>query len=193
MPKIVNHDERREGIARAAVMVIAERGLESTKLTDIGRLAGVTTGSITHYFEDKDAVLVAALGVAYDMMFENMAKVAKRSNYSLFEILAEALPTSSKSRSAMAVWLAFWSRSVAQASIADQQQDFHNRWHEIVRVELLKYYQKRNVDIPDDLDDVCEGLTAQINGLIIRSLVDPKKWPKRRLHKALERYIDLNL
>jgi AcrR family transcriptional regulator len=65
MPKIVNHEKRRTTIAQAAVVVITEQGLESTKLLDIAGLAGMTTGAITHFFTDKDAVLMAALEMAY--------------------------------------------------------------------------------------------------------------------------------
>ena len=76
MPKIVDHDKRRFTIAQAAVTVIAEQGLEATKLSDIARLAGMTTGSVSHYFSGKDAVLMAALEMSYDMMFADMAEVS---------------------------------------------------------------------------------------------------------------------
>lgn len=189
MPKIVNHDKRRISIARAAAQVIAERGLEATKLSDIGRSAGVTTGAISHYFDDKDAVLLAALDIAYDLMFDNMSQVAKQADYSLFEILAEALPTTPKSRRAMAVWLAFWSRSIAEPVVARQQMTFHKRWLEKVKEELIKHYQRKGKNPPVELDELCEGVTAQINGLIIRGLVDAVEWPKQRLHKALRSYL----
>lgn len=72
MPKIVDHQQRRDAIARAASKVIAHRGLEATKLTDIGKEAGVTTGAIRHYFEDKEAVLIAALEYAYTSSVKRM-------------------------------------------------------------------------------------------------------------------------
>src|SRR5690606_7429774 len=61
MPKKIDHDERRRDIARAAIAVIGEQGIDNTRLVDVARAANATTGTITHYFEDKDAVLLAAL------------------------------------------------------------------------------------------------------------------------------------
>ncbi|MBD3668977.1 MAG: TetR family transcriptional regulator, partial [Kangiella sp.] len=54
MPKKVDHKERRRAFTEAAIEVIAERGLDALRLVDVARAAGVTTGSLTHYFNDKD-------------------------------------------------------------------------------------------------------------------------------------------
>ena len=61
MPKKVDPIERRKLFAEAAISVIAEKGLENLRLVDIAREAGLTTGSLTHYFNDKDQVVAAAL------------------------------------------------------------------------------------------------------------------------------------
>ena len=189
MPKIVNHDQRRKSIAVAAAEVIANNGLESTKLTDIGRLAGVTTGAITHYFNDKDAVLTAALEVAYDIMFRRMSEVTKQPEYSVFDVLSKALPTSKKSRQAMTVWVAFWSRSITEPKVAQQQIAFHHRWHGLVNEQLVRHFGAHKQPIPDSIDDISQSLTAQINGLIIRGLVDASDWPTERQHRVLQNYL----
>jgi len=106
MPKIVDHDQRRTTIAKAAVSVIAEQGLEATKLSDIASLAGMTTGAVTHYFSDKDSVLMAALEMSYDMMFADMEHVASNEGYSFYETIVQALPITPQNRTAMAVWMA---------------------------------------------------------------------------------------
>ncbi|UTW11867.1 TetR/AcrR family transcriptional regulator [Marinobacterium rhizophilum] len=176
-------------IAQAAVAVIAEKGLEATKLTDIARLAGVTTGAVTHYFSDKDAVLTAALELAYDMMFTHMELVSASGNCSFYEIIVQALPVNDDSRTAMSVWLAFWSRSLAEPRVADQQIEFHHRWHSKVKQELILHCERLAIAIPNDLDDVCEGITAHVNGLIIRALVDASDWPEARQRKVLKTYL----
>jgi TetR/AcrR family transcriptional repressor of bet genes len=191
MPKIVDHEQRRRAIALAAVEVIAERGLEGTKLVDIARIAGVTTGAITHYFSDKDAVLMAALELAYDSMFTRMEQITNGEDYSFYEVMAQALPITKKSRKAMSVWLAFWSRSLAEPRVATRQLEFHHRWHAQVKMELEHHCKRHSMPVPDDLEEVCEGITAQINGLIIRGLVDASYWPQARLRKALKAYLTL--
>jgi TetR/AcrR family transcriptional repressor of bet genes len=189
MPKIVNHDQRRRAIAHAAVEVIAERGLEATKLVEIARIAGVTTGAITHYFNDKDAVLMAALELSYNSMFTRMERTARGVDYSFYEVMAQALPITKKGRKDMSVWLAFWSRSLAEPRIAARQLEFHDRWHTQVKMELECHCERHSKPVPEDLEEVCEGITAQMNGLIIRGLVDASYWPQARLRKALKTYL----
>jgi len=45
------------------------------------------------------------------------------------------------------------------------------------------------MQVPHDIDDLCEGITAQINGLIIRSLTEPDEWPEARQRKLLKNYL----
>jgi AcrR family transcriptional regulator len=189
MPKIVDHEQRRKTISAAAMKVIAERGLESTKLVDIARLAGVTTGAVTHYFSDKDTILMAALEMAYDTMFANMARVKEKDSYSFLDIIAEALPTTAESRTAMTVWLAFWSRSIAEPRVAEMQLEFHHRWQNIVAQELMRHCHRTQMQVPKDLDGICQSITAQVNGLIIRGLVDRPDWPASRLRICLRDYL----
>ncbi|MFT4518511.1 MAG: TetR/AcrR family bet gene transcriptional repressor [Halioglobus sp.] len=190
MPKIVDHKQRREAIAQAAVRVIADRGLEATKLVDIAQIAGVTTGAITHYFSDKDAVLMAALEVSYATMFTRMEQVTETEDYNFYEVMAQALPFSPKSRKAMSVWLAFWSRSAAESSVAKTQLEFHHRWQATVKAEVIRYCDFLSKPVPEDLEELCEGITAQVNGITVRGLVDAQDWPQARQQQALKTYLE---
>ena len=189
MPKIVDHEKRRTTIAQAAVAIIAEQGLEATKLSDIARLAGMTTGSVTHYFRDKDAVLMAALEMSYDMMFADMEHVASNEGYSFYETIVQALPITPQNRTAMAVWMAFCSRSLAVPEVGLHQTDSHYRWHNKVKQQLQLHCQRNDMQVPHEIEDMCEGITAQINGLIIRSLTEPEQWPEARQRKLLQTYL----
>ena len=61
MPKIVDRVERRAAIAAAAADAIADEGIEAVTMKGIAARAGVTTGAVTHYFDDKQEVILAAL------------------------------------------------------------------------------------------------------------------------------------
>jgi TetR/AcrR family transcriptional repressor of bet genes len=171
--------------------VIAEQGLESTKILDIASLAGMTTGAITHYFSDKDAVLMAALEMAYDMMFANMEQVASFQDHTFYDIVVQVLPITPESRTAMTVWMAFYSRSLVEPEVSRHQIATHSRWHSKVKQELVRHCERVGRPIFDDVDDVCEGITAQVNGLIIRSLTEEADWPEARQRKLLKTYLTL--
>ena len=60
MPKHVDHDLRREDLAKAAYKVIARRGLAAATMRDVSTAAGWSSGAIVHYLSSKDDLLLAA-------------------------------------------------------------------------------------------------------------------------------------
>src|SRR5512142_2273528 len=61
MPKIVDHEQRRNEIALVACRVVAEYGFDQATIVPIARQAGYTTGMVAHYFDTKQDIIVAAL------------------------------------------------------------------------------------------------------------------------------------
>ena len=54
-------DARPSEILEAALRVFAERGYRTTRLEDVGEAAGVTKGTIYHYFTNKEELLLRAI------------------------------------------------------------------------------------------------------------------------------------
>jgi len=61
MPKIVDHEEQRRIIAKAAVRWIARHGLETLSQRNVAALSGRSKGNVQHYFPDKNALMFGAL------------------------------------------------------------------------------------------------------------------------------------
>ncbi len=58
-PKVV--EDRREQIIDAAMRVFAQKGFVRATNKDVAREAGITPGLIYHYFENKEALLIAII------------------------------------------------------------------------------------------------------------------------------------
>ena len=56
MPRIVDHDARRSHVLEGAFTVFDERGYGAVSMRDLARSLGVSTGTLYHYFEGKDAL-----------------------------------------------------------------------------------------------------------------------------------------
>ena len=190
MPKIVDHDERRRSIAAAACAAIAEQGLEGATLAQVARRCKLTTGAIAHYFRDKDALLAAAMLESYRLQIERMDKHLSKPEYSLLDVLSEALPVTKTGHQLMKVWLAFWGRAVGDKMIADAQRSIHERWLQRVRGELQRGIHHNVLPAAMNVDDEAEALIAQIRGLCIRALFETKCWDRKRQLAFLERYLN---
>jgi AcrR family transcriptional regulator len=62
-------DERPNEILDAALAVFAERGYRNTRLEHVGEAAGVTKGTIYHYFANKEDLLLRAIDHRRDEAF----------------------------------------------------------------------------------------------------------------------------
>src|SRR4030095_4840204 len=58
--KSVEHEERRELLAAAALRVIMRDGIAGLTVREVAKEAGFTTGALTHYFHSKDHLLIEA-------------------------------------------------------------------------------------------------------------------------------------
>ena len=70
MPKIVNHEARREELVEATWRVIARAGMVGATMREIAREAGVSTGILAHYFTDKEDLLGFALRLSHRRIYE---------------------------------------------------------------------------------------------------------------------------
>ena len=61
MPKIVDHDAQRERFAVAAMRLMARHGLEGVTMRAVAAEAQLSYGSLFHYFDSKDALLLHAV------------------------------------------------------------------------------------------------------------------------------------
>ncbi|MCB9663835.1 MAG: TetR/AcrR family transcriptional regulator [Alphaproteobacteria bacterium] len=57
MPKVVNHDEVRARLLDAGFRLLVEEGYAHATMRRLAAAAGVSTGSLYHYFPDKQAIL----------------------------------------------------------------------------------------------------------------------------------------
>jgi len=178
MPKIVDHEERRRAIASAAVDAIASNGLSGVKLTDIGRMAGVTTGSIAHYFSDKDAVLAAALEEVCTRLF---IQIGQPDNPPTVAEIASALPVNDEKRKEWKVWLAYWGRAPHVPALAQIHR---------------QYYAEIETAVAEDMEGIhpdphmaAAAIIAAVDGIGTRATLEPDLWPEARQVALLDQLI----
>jgi AcrR family transcriptional regulator len=134
MPKVVDHAVRRAELVDAAWRVIAGEGLEAATMRRIAEAAGCTTGRVTHYFDSKDDVLVAALREVHRRAGERMIRHIGGADVAtvLLEVLLEALPVDQDRQLEWKVWLAFWDRAAADERLRHEQEQRYAEWRSLL-------------------------------------------------------------
>ncbi|MFO0594639.1 MAG: TetR family transcriptional regulator C-terminal domain-containing protein [Myxococcaceae bacterium] len=121
----------RARILQAALEQLAAGGFATTSLRDVAAKAGCTTGSVTHHFANREALLVAMLREAHEAAAGRMVQRSQRAKSPrarLRAVLEEALPFDEVRVREWRVWLAFWSEAVHVAALADEHQRRYAEW-----------------------------------------------------------------
>ena len=173
MPKVVDHAQRRRELVAATWAVVAAEGIEGATVRRIAEEAGCTTGRITHYFADKEEVLVAALRQVHRAAGKRMlAAIGERSGLeALRAVLAEALPLDQERILEWRVWLAFWGSAATSASLQAEQHERYREWRALLRRVLATAELPAGID----LDRLVDQIVALVDGFGLQGVLDPER------------------
>ena len=191
MPKKIDHDARRRAIAKAAVTVIGVNGIDNTRLIDVAREAKATTGSITHYFEGKDAVMLAALDhVAQKIL--HLLKIQSDTEMGVDDFIdyaSLALPLDEDGQRDWRVWLSFFGRAVGDPSLARINNAYYDEFRTGVAKTIRRLQKAGKILASVDPMVAADSIITAVDGLSVRAALDPARWPaerqKQQLHAML--------
>jgi len=172
MPKKVDHTERRRAFANAAIEVIGTRGLDAVRLVDVARVAGATTGSLTHYFNDKDQLIAAAL----EEVISQASQRGELSSGSILEMVSSFLPLDEEGQLAARVWLAFFDRALTSDTLAA----IHRQYYDEFQTNLVERLSQESNASRERLTMLADTIIAIVDGLLVRATLDPEGWPARK-------------
>jgi len=120
VPKQVDHEQRRVQIAEALQRLTTRSGLEGVSLRQVAAEAGMSMGSVQHYFRTKDEMLRYALEHRHKLRSERItAKVLAEGPPTprsiLRACLVEILPRDPGSEADFLIGVAYFIRAVAMA------------------------------------------------------------------------------
>lgn len=175
MPKIVDHDQRREALCLAAAQLIHQKGLEAATVRAIARAAGCSTGVLAHYFADKDDLVAHVLAYVNRRPVERvMARLESESDAtSIVPWIDEALPLDEERRMEWSVRLAIWGFRPNLQSFAPSGEA---SWLDGAR-SLVGLAQARGLVDPDvDPDALASRLIAAIMGASLCTFLEPDRF-----------------
>jgi len=183
-------DVRRDEVVQATWRVIARDGLDRASMRAIAQELGSTTGVLTHYFRDKEALLDFVLASMADALDERWAPLlgATPSVERVIEHIAAVLPGNARLIDSWKVWLSF---TVAAFARRRQSMD-HTAFYASLRkrwANALRELQQHG-EIRPDLDPEMEAelLLCLIDGLGVQGAISPKHLTGKRQRALLETY-----
>lgn len=188
MPKIVDHAERRRELVDATWAVVAAEGIEAATVRRIAEEAGCTTGRITHYFADKEEVLVAALRRVHQAAGERMLAATRRLSGmdALHAVLAEALPLDEERLLEWRVWLAFWGSAATSIRLRAEQHQRYREWRGLLKRVLRSAQRDGQLPAGIDLGRLVDQIVALVDGLGLQGVLEPRHSPPDQLASRVD-------
>jgi len=182
--------DRHKEILEAAAMVITDRGLAETRISDIAEQAGVSPGLILYYFESKDRLLSEALTYANDQFYLRTSREIRRipsAREQLRRLVDLSVPGYLAEYGRLdewALWIEVWVRALRDADMAKDREVLDQRWRaqiaDIVRVGQAS----GEFTASEDAEELSLRLAAAIDGLAIQVIMNDSAVTTERMHRT---------
>lgn len=180
MPKIVDHDKRRDEIALVACRVVAECGFEQTTIARIARAAGYTTGMVAHYFETKQDIIIAALRLMLRRIDERLQRNSEGERPDLLALLMETVPIDEERYIECAFWTAFWGQVTADKRLKRINAWVHREYQRLFERCLSRAWPQWPQWQADARERVLRSVMTFMNGLTASVVASRGDWPPQK-------------
>ena len=182
--------DRRIEVSEAAWKVIVREGLDRTSMRAIARELDCTTGVVTHYFRDKQELILFALHQVTEKLKQAMQEVAEQpvSVNRLIEMICAFLPLDTERQEILKVWLAFLGYAVGRESLMLEHQASAGELREVIMQELKALQSAKKIRPDIDVEVEANSLLALVNGIALDSLIQKNCLNPKQQRMVIRRY-----
>jgi TetR/AcrR family transcriptional regulator, transcriptional repressor of bet genes len=176
VPKVVDHEQRREELAAAVWRLASRDGLDAVTLRGVSAEAGWSTGALHHYFADKEELLLFAFKTVADRVGRRVAAARAEASEPLElarALLSIGLPLDDERRDETRLWFAFLGLALTRPALARAQRLAYEQWRRIVADALHEARERREIDEDVDVEREAAALVALVDGLAVQASFDP--------------------
>jgi AcrR family transcriptional regulator len=195
MPKIVDHETRREEIAEALWRVVRRDGIRAASVRTIAAEAGWSAGAVRYYFPDQAGLLSFAMDLVTRRVTERISALNPKGTPTAVALryLEEALPLDADRRAEFDVWMAFMAQAQAESdggSLHEHVDKVHDGLRSLC--ESLLQSLSNSGALRDDLElrREIERLHALIDGLALHAAIQPDRTTAARVRQILRHHIE---
>jgi TetR/AcrR family transcriptional regulator, transcriptional repressor of bet genes len=191
MPKIVDHDQRRDEIALVACRVVAENGFDQATIVRIAREAGYTTGMVAHYFDTKQDIIIAALRLILRRIEERLTRPSGGAPADLLTLLSEAMPLDEQRHIECAFWMAFWGQVPADKKLKRINAWVHREYMRLFERCLAEGWPIWSQLAAATREQVLRSVVTFINGVTASAVPNQSDWSAARQIEQLRLQLQL--
>lgn len=176
MPKIVDHEKQRQLVADAAIRLIKKGGLEHATVRNIAVEAGLSVGSMRHYFSTQVDLFTFCMNIFIGRVQERVGNMQLGNDpfTGLQAILMEFLPFDEDRKMEMEVWLSFTAKTLVHPGLQAVSEQMYEGIRGVVKfvLEQLVAYKLAKPNLNLNLETY--KLSALMDGLAVHLITQPE-------------------
>jgi len=186
----MSQQTRRLEVSEAAWRVIVREGLDRTSLRAIAQEMGCTTGVVTHYFRNKQELILFALHRVTEKLTTFMEEAIESVSgvERLTAMLSAFLPLDTERQNILRVWIAFLGYAVGRENLMAAHQHSAAQLRALLVEELQQLQADRLVRQEIDPEIEANVLLALVNGVSLDWLIQANRLTSDRQQFAIQRY-----
>ena len=169
-PQTEGNEARRRGMLQAAAELIAERGFGETRIADVAKRAGTSSGLVIYYFGTRDRLLVDALRYSEETYYDAAAKVLgeeqdfrKRLAMLVEWSCVPELP--GEVLGSWGLWLDLWSTALRHPEVREARVELDARWRDLLERIVREGQESGAVGADIDARQFALTFTVLLDGL----------------------------
>lgn len=190
VPRVVDPDVRRADLAEAVWGVVRRAGLDGASVRAVAREAGLSMGSLRHYFGTHSELLIFAMRMVVDRIERRVAglQIPDDPRRAAETVLLELLPLDDERQAENEVWLAFTARALVDPAL----RALRDEGYDLLRNACLRWVRQlvgpdRS---PNDVDLETDRLFALLDGLAVHAAMRPAQSGPKLLTAVLSHHLD---
>lgn len=193
MPKIVDHDKRKELIADAMMNVIKEVGLEKTTVRKIAAEVGLSMGTVQYYFPAQQDLYIYAMELLNKRLEERM-KHAVQEGMPVVEavvtLLKQLIPHQDIDQMVEGeAWLVFSLMALRDPALEPLSHNMYSVLNELMRTILSALMEENYLDNSFDIEKGAISMHAFVDGVTTHAILYPHQFNESKIELLIKDYL----
>ncbi|WP_028545650.1 TetR/AcrR family transcriptional regulator [Paenibacillus taiwanensis] len=177
MPKIVDHLKQKEKLAEATWRVILRDGLERASVRNIALEAGISVGSMRHYFSTQSELIAFSMRLVSERVKHRISSISYTGNTleDIELLLCEILPMDEERSAEMEVWLGFTAKALVDPTLHTLSSEVYEELRRAISSVIEALITSGLAHETLDREVETERFYAVIDGLAVHAVVMPSR------------------
>ena len=188
----MRYDDRRIEVAQAAWRVIVREGLDRTSMRAIAQELSASTGVVTHYFRDKEELILFAMERVFEHVAAAMQACAEQWEgiEQLTQMIFVALPLENMDRDDWKVWVAFLGYSIGREHLVQEHRKRYDFLRQMIGQALAELQAAKLIQADLDVTLEANALIALVDGIGTGVVICPEQFSAEQQQYLVRRHIN---